>query len=163
MGENVRRAFWAARTLGLVAVIALSGCYESEDETISAEDEVQSQAPEAAASGFWLDATDDEQPLAFVARATDTPAERLAPGLERASALYRESPRMIANRAVQLWQEIREKDGDQIDMVTLLDDLTTTSGAAEHSLGSVIQRYRVLRTQGQDHATAISGAAANAQ
>lgn len=157
------RKIQVAEGLGFIAFLALSGCYEEDVKTLPATLDVGTVSTETASSEHWLKATDDEPPVAFITRVTGAEADQIAPGLERASVLYRESQRMIANRSVQLWQEINQKDDGHIDMETLLDDLTKTNASAERSVGSMIQRYRVLRAQGHDHPTAIARATGSSQ
>lgn len=158
MGRGSNRKIHVVRALSIIALVVLCGCYEEEDETLPAAEETEVVSESIAGSGSWLETNDEEKPLAFVARVTGGDADRIALGLARASALYRESPRMIANRVVQLWQEVEQKDDRGIDMAMLLDDLTTIGTMPKHSLGAVIQQYRVMRAQGLDHATAITAA-----
>jgi hypothetical protein len=162
MEQNVRRSIQRVRTLGFIAVLVLSGCYEADDETIPAASDGQPTPDNAVFTEYWLDAAGDEDPVAFAARVTGVGADRITPGFGRAAVLYRESPRMIANRVVQLWQEIKQKDDGEIDIEILLDDLTMIDSSAENSLGSVIHRYRVLRAQGQNHPTAVARATGDA-
>lgn len=158
MGQGSSKKLLGARAFSIIVLLMLSGCYETEDETLLGGGETEMVRESMAASGDWLETTDDEKPLAFIARVTGTDSVRVAAGFARVSALYRESPRMIANRVVQLWQEVEQKDDRKIDMAMLLDELTTIGGTPEHSLGAVIQQYRVVRAQGHDHATAIIAA-----
>ncbi len=109
------------------------------------------------ASPVWLEVVDGESPVDFIARTSGAPADQIAPILDRATEIYRESPRMIANRSVQLWQEIGEKQVEPVGMLDLLRDLSPADGvAASDSLGTVVQHYRVLRSRGGDHASAIA-------
>lgn len=148
--------------LVLMLVLALSGCREDEDDTLPAlGDAAAGAAPGAswaAPGGEWLEPTEDEPPLVFIARVTGAPQDEVAPHLQHAADVYRESPRMIANRAVQLWDEIGRKDDVPVDIVTLLAQLAPGGDTPGHSIGPVIQHYRVLRGQGADHAAAMAGA-----
>lgn len=108
-------------------------------------------------SAVWLEIVDDESPTDFITRASGAPVDQIAPLLDRATEIYRESPRMIANRSVQLWQEIGEKQAEPVGILDLLRDLSPPDGvAASDSLGTVVQHYRVLRSRGEDHASAIA-------
>lgn len=146
--------------VGLVMVLMLPGCYEDADETLAEESESGTAAmgegePEAERGGDWLRVEDSEAPLAFLARRSEVPQDDLAPGFRRLSEHYSESPRMIANRVLQLWREIERNDGPGLDMRQLLDDLASDRHRAEDSLAAVIQLYRVQRRQGRNHAEAV--------
>jgi len=148
----------------LIALALLAGCREEEDQTLppAAESAVEPVVAEPAPQ-HWLEPDDVEKPDDFIARLTGTPVDEIGPRLDRAEAVYRESRRMIANRAVQLWQEIAEKDAAPVNMVTLLDQLAAPGDAPAHSIGPVVQHYRMLRGQGQDHDTAITAALAGGE
>lgn len=141
-----------AVTLAMAALLALSACREDEDATIPAAPHASAEAPADARD--WLGVGDARSPLAFVADSTGLPRGELSPGLDALAAHYRESPRMIANRVVQLWEQ---PPGALPALPQLMADLLPR-GAGQHSLGPVIQQYRVLREQGADHATAIAAA-----
>lgn len=147
----------------LIALAVLAGCREEADDTLpSAAENPAASSPATVADGpgpqHWLEPDDIEKPDDFITRITGAPVAEVAPRLDRAEAVYRESRRMIANRAVQLWQEIAEKDGAPTDMVTLLDQLAQPGDTEIHSIGTVVQNYRVLRGQGAAHNVAMSAA-----
>lgn len=143
--------------LAVAAILCLAACYEEKDETISQAEsnaEIQPQArpqpgpavsarpgdPEdgaAAGQGRWLPVGD----------ARDLLAERL----DALAGRYRESPRMIANRVLQLWQ-----DHPEVALPQLMADLLPQGPGDERSLGPVAQQYRVLRDQGRSHAEAAA-------
>lgn len=141
-----------AVTLAMAALLALSACREDEDATIPAAPHAATEAPADARD--WLDVGDARSPLAFMAESTGLPESELSPGLDALAAHYRESPRMIANRVVQLWEQ---PPGAVPPVPQLMAELLP-KGAGQHSLGPVIQQYRVLREQGADHATAMTAA-----
>lgn len=144
-------------SLALAAMLALSGCYEEEDETLPAS--TQEQEESGAVPDTWLDVEDKEPPLAFIARVTGEEAAELSPLLQQAARRYRESPRMIANRVVQLQAEIRQRGDASISAVSLLQALTAGDRTPHGgSLGAVVQYYRVSRLQGADHAHALAAA-----
>ncbi|MDP0927066.1 hypothetical protein Q0601_07790 [Paracoccus onubensis] len=149
--------------LFVTGTLTLGGCREEEDETLPAASTSQNKETGNSGRNEWLEVTNTETPLDFIARVTGAPAAQITPRLDRATALYQESPRMIANRSVQLWQEIREKQ-EEIDIIDLLDDLAPENGSARTgSLTAVVQNYRVLRSQGADHTAAITTATQAAQ
>ena len=143
--------------LALAALLAVAGCYEDDDETLPSSSQTQQENEEI--SDNWLEVLDDETPVAFMVRATGEPRDDIVPLLEQAARRYRESPRMIANRVVQLWAEIRQRDGVEITVTSLLERLNEGESAPHGgSLGSVVQYYRVSRLQGADHDSALAAA-----
>lgn len=141
-----------AVTLAMAAVLVLPACREDDDVTIPAAAHDTAEAPQGARD--WLEVGDARTPLAFMAESTGLPQGELSPGLDALAAHYRESPRMIANRVVQLWEQ---PPAALPELPQLMADLLP-KGAGQPSLGPVIQQYRVLREQGAGHATAIAAA-----
>lgn len=141
-----------AFALAGAAVILLSACRD-EDATLPAASGQDLHAEPNAPD--WLEASENETPLAFLARVSQAPPGLIAPSLERAAAMYDDSPRMIANRTAQLWQEIRQKDDPPMPMHVLLDQLALRQDVPNRSIGPVIQHYRVLRAQGHPHDAAM--------
>lgn len=157
--------------LAVAAILCLAACYEEKDETISQAEsnaEIQPQArPQsgpavsarpgdtedgaAAGQGRWLPVGDARDPVAFMAEASDAPRDLLAERLDALAGRYRESPRMIANRVLQLWQ-----DHPEVALPQLMADLLPQGPGDERSLGPVAQQYRVLRDQGRSHAEAAA-------
>ena len=159
-----RTAPWLCRALAVAAVLCLAACYEEEDETISQADstagaQVQADAPaggrdagKVAGTGIeWLQVDDTRDPVAVMADASGAAPDLLAQRLDALSARYRESPRMIANRVLQLWQ-----DHPEVALPQMMADLVPRTPGDEHSLGPVAQQYRVLRDQGRSHAEAVA-------
>lgn len=134
-------------------LLALSACYEEEEQTLPSAEAPQGPAAKAVP---WLEIGDGRAPGAFLAAETGLPADRLAPLLDDLSARYWESPRMIANRVLQLAQEYPDTPLDRM-MADLgpAQDGRAQDGAAQ-SLGPVVQQYRVLRAQGASHADAVA-------
>lgn len=147
-------------TLGLflAGILALGGCREEENDTLPARSTPAQHEKDPSGSDEWLEVTNTETPLNFIARVTGAPAAQIALPLDRATALYQESPRMIANRSIQLWQEIGQ-NYQEIDIIELLDDLAPENTRLQsRSLSAVIQDYRMLRSQGAGHTAAITTA-----
>lgn len=140
-------------TLACTALLALPGCREDRDETIPAAARPTAEAPPEARD--WLEVGDPRAPLAFMADATRLPPGELSPGLVALEHHYRESPRMIANRVIQLWEQ---PPGALPPVPRLMADLLPRADGPPRSLGPVIQHYRVLRENGLDHDRAIAGA-----
>lgn len=129
-------------------LLALSACYEEDDQTLPS---TTTDKPAVAQDAHWLEVDDPRSPVAFLASQSGIAEAILAPRLQALSAHYRESPRMIANRVLQLWQEYPDQPMDG-----LMTDLVPADGRAEESLGPVVQQYRVLRANGVDHADAMA-------
>lgn len=145
----------------LIALTVLSGCREEKDQTLpSTAEQAAGQTPDEPVPLYWLEPDSDETPDDFIARLSETPRADIAPRLDRAEAIYQDSRRMIANRVVQLWQEIAEKDAAAMDLPALLDQLTAPDSVQVSSIGAVVQHYRMLRSQGMDHDRAIATALA---
>lgn len=103
-------------------------------------------------AGEWLAVGDHRDPADWLSGKLGTLDPARASVLIRALATYyEETPRMIANRAVQIADETRgDPPGDQL-LADLAWDTQTT-----RSFGAVAQNYLVLRRQGLDHAAAIA-------
>ncbi|WP_333682712.1 protein moxZ [Pontibaca methylaminivorans] len=156
MRQEMSGGNWAM-AVGLVVMLMLPGCYE--DETLAGESEPGAAAigePEAERGDDWLRVEESEAPLVFLARRSGAARDDLAPGFRRLGQDYSESPRMIANRVLQLWREIERNDGPGLGLRQLLDDLASDQHRAEDSLAAVIQLYRVQRRQGRNHAEAVA-------
>lgn len=157
-------AFRTRVILTLLCSIALAGCGEREEEKLTG---VRTRAVEAAGAAApapadeWLAMDERTPPATFLAQATGGDEAELAPLLESLSTRYRESPRMIANRLVQVWRETRASDPD-LTAARLLHDFApppATPGAAPvESVGPAVQQYFVLRRQGASHEAAVSAA-----
>lgn len=161
----MRRPTFASRRSGFVFAAALglfaaAGCSEREGEALSG---ARAQAEAQAASPIpdsWLAVDERVPPAVFFAEAVGGEASELGPPLERLAAHYRESPRMIANRLVQLWPSLHAED-PALTPARLIADFTPEAESAAgpmESLGPAIQHYRVLRGQGADHRTAVAAA-----
>lgn len=149
---------WGRLAASMSILLALSACYEEEEQTLPSAEAPQGPAAKAVP---WLEIGDGRAPGAFLAAETGLPADRLAPLLDDLSARYWESPRMIANRVLQLAQEYPDTPLDRMmaDLGAAQDgvarDGRAQDGAAQ-SLGPVVQQYRVLRAQGASHADAVA-------
>lgn len=135
---------------GIAVLLALGACYEEDDQTLPSAKPRQALAAE---STHWLEVDDARSPEAFLSTESGLPSRTLAPLLSALSAHYRESPRMIANRVLQLWREYPDTPLDRI-----MIDLMPAQDMHEKSLGPVAQQYRVLRASGADHTDALATA-----
>lgn len=158
MKPVVSHSFAIIRGIALMSSLILTGCYEDEEETLPRASEPAPAERPAPGETKWLEVTSNEEPASFVARLSGADTGQIDQRLVRAEAHYRESRRMIANRIVQLWDEIGQREGDAIDILELMDQLIATDATSERSIGSVIQNYRILRIEGADHQAAIATA-----
>lgn len=145
---------------GVVAValvLTLSGC---DDGAVTVADAPDEDA--ATVEIAWLTADDPTRPAVWLAE-RDLGSEprageyaRYGALLTRAGAHYHETPRMIANRMVQLHGELSAIPPG-LTIATLLEDFAWEAGnARRQTLGEVAQHYLVLRREGRDHAAAMA-------
>ncbi|MBL3569764.1 hypothetical protein [Rhodovulum visakhapatnamense] len=145
-----------ALSLALTLSLGLAGCKEEEDGGGSlASPSRDAGAGMTEAPGLWLEAGDAEDPAVFLARVTGSDPGRVAASFPAVAARYRESPRMIANRVVQVWHE-----APRTDLPSLLLRLAAGAGEKDRraSIGPLVQRYRVLRDRGLPHEEALTEA-----
>lgn len=136
----------------LALSLALSACREDDAQTLPSTTDT---APVQRTNGAWLEPSSNEKPAAFLSRLSQEDEAELAPLLEGAATRYSEGPRMIANRIGQLWQDLQIED-QEVTVKKLLSEFNKINPGPERSISSRLQRYRVLRDQGLDHAQAIA-------
>lgn len=153
------QSFAAAVRAGLIALLPLLGlgCEEvTEPETTATPSPQKTESP-ALPRIKWLDANGGVTPerwLASRAANADLPetsaeVEAMRNELNQAAEQFRDPPRMIANRAVQLEgmlaaRGIKESAPELID---LLSEATAQTGLKQ-GFGAVCQHYFNLRQQG---------------
>ncbi len=122
---------------------------------------------DTAQSPAWLGAHDPAPPgpwliahLPAPARANGATPEAVNGLLQSAAERYRESPRMIANRAVQLQAMLAEEGLDE-DALSLLTRLARLPPANRVSFSADCQHYYNLRAQGLDREQALARLAAS--
>lgn len=140
---------------------SLSGCSEGVEEIPSASAAAEAErAAQSLAPDEWLNVEEGVPPALFLARTTGAEETDLAGPLEKLAGRYRESPRMIVNRLIQLWRATRDSD-PELTPLRLIEDFTPPdqpSGRAMESLGPAAQHYLVARGQGLDHEAALKAA-----
>lgn len=124
-------------------------------------------AADPAESSTWLGAHDPAPPAPWLiahlpdpTHANDATPEAVTALLQTAAERYRESPRMIANRAVQLQTMLAEEGIDE-DAVSLLRLLARLPPANRVSFSADCQHYYNLRVQGLDREQALARLAAS--
>ncbi|MBY5989991.1 hypothetical protein [Roseovarius atlanticus] len=106
----------------------------------------------------WLDPGERESPAAFLARQTDGDYDMIVARLPVVEQHFRETPRMVANRLVQLWETSRDADPTP-SLEEILDELGKGSSAAPRVfLGPLVQQYRVMIEEGVPHGPALAAA-----
>lgn len=147
----------ARRPCALVALAAAAACALtacSDDAPNARKNARPATAPPGAHEVTWLDVGSPITPAQWLASrgedkvrpADDADVARLGKKLAAAHVVYRESERMIANRAVQLSDMLASLGIDE-DASTVLDELLeVTNGAGmEEGFGAVSQHYYNLR------------------
>jgi hypothetical protein len=152
---------------GLVALLPLIGlgCDESpEPQTSTATPAPQHVAQASLPQIKWLDANDGVTPERWLAsRAANADLPETAPQvtalrtkLDSAAEHFRDPPRMIANRAVQLEGMLAANGIEESapELIQLLSAATADTGLKE-GFGAVCQHYFNLRQQGADRDAAL--------
>jgi hypothetical protein len=154
------RRFFFGSALALL-VLVVSGCSDQTEPAAPA------PAPPPAVEIHqleWLRVTDHVQPDLWLASraahrdlsADDQQVADIRRKLDLAALRYRDHPRMIANRAVQLEGMLAERQLSE-PAPRLIDLLTTIAGETRHveSFGALCQQYYNLRLEGLDQAQAL--------
>ena len=155
----------AARALGLaLAALSAVGC-EDEAEIGSAPLPVETAKPAALPRMTWLGLHDAVTPERWLASreanadlAEDDPKViALRAELAAAAQRFRDPPRMIANRAVQL-EAMLAAIGVAEHAPELIALLSSAAGAVrpQEGFGAICQHYYNLRKQGLDRDTALA-------
>lgn len=161
----------ATRTaIGLVAAAALSVGFAGCDETAPGR-ETTSRAPaefgqDKTAEIGWIKQEDDTDPAWWLASreaANDPSLDRKAAAselralLEDARRNFMETPRMIANRAVQLEGTLAEKGvHERARDILVAFNGTKNPGITSRRFGDICQHYATLRSQGMNGPQALA-------
>lgn len=155
-------AVWRAGLIVLLPLLGL-GCDDAAEPEATATSSPQQAVP-SSLSIQWLDANSGitpEQWLASRAARADLPesapqVKNMRVEINKAAEHFRDPPRMIANRAVQL-EEMLAKEGIEESapqLIQLLSTATAQTGLKE-GFGSVCQHYFNLRQQGVSREAAV--------
>jgi hypothetical protein len=157
-----RRGNHLARLFAAVGIALAAGCSEEPQETPVAQS-VPKEAPPIHRMER-LDRIEGPSPARWLASrqaGRDLPEEdplvmEYARMLATAGRRFREYPRMIANRAVQLEAMLAEKNMPE-SAPQLIEELTTVPGDTRYveSFGALCQQYFNLRTQGVERQDAL--------
>jgi len=149
------------RILRLLSVCALisAGCSDEHTSDQRTEQRTQHQSGmlDAKAPPKWLDALSSVEPagwlidreLAAGRTLSDKDAAKLRESLASAAKLFKEDPRMIANRAVQLEEMLEPTNGREsaIWLVNQLTYIVPVPGRIE-GFGAIGQQYYNMRKAG---------------
>jgi hypothetical protein len=158
--DMTRRIFIAA---GLFAAV-LGAC--SDEKEASAPPRAEAgQAAAAPHKVKWLELNAGLSPEQWLASRnedrvrpeTDQEVVRIGGLLDSAHRLYRESRRMIANRAVQV-EGMLETAGAGETAVSILEELASLAGEVGQTegFGAISQHYVNLRSSGHDRSAAVA-------
>lgn len=145
----------------VIGLLAATACREEESADTLTSPSVSAGA-QPAAQDDWLDVGAAEPPEAFLARKTGADPAALASSFPKVAGHFTESPRMVANRLAQLWQESQTAP-DAPGLTQLMAELTPAPDDPRVSLGTLLNQYRVLRERGESHGTAIAEALEHAR
>jgi hypothetical protein len=159
----VRRVGSAMLVLGCLMCLSLSGCGDEAPQ--SGERRHASSEATGAHHAEWLDVSSPISPAQWLASrgeakprpASDPEVQRVAAQLSEAHRRYRESERMIANRAVQVSEMLRQI-GHGEGATDILDDLTSIGAEVGQTegFGAISQYYFNLRAASVSRAEALA-------
>jgi hypothetical protein len=144
---------------GLIALLPLLGlgCEDAAEPEVTATPAPQKAESPALPRIKWLDSNDGITPERWLAsRAADADLPETSPEVEamrdelnRAAEQFRDPPRMIANRAVQLEDMLAGRGIEESapELIDLLSEATAKTGLKQ-GFGAVCQHYFNLRQQG---------------
>ncbi len=158
-----RLHFGSSFPIALAVLLALSSCGEETPRDASPPPPgAEAIAPHATK---WLDLKNPLTPAQWLASrgearardASDAKVLEVGANLATAHRLYRESERMIANRAAQL-SEMLKASGVEEEADDVLADLAAVSGeiGQTEGFGAVAQMYHNLRSSGVGRAEALA-------
>lgn len=150
--------FWL---FGVCALLS-AGC--SDDNASNQHTEHRSGLTQAQAQPAWLDAMSEVEPAGWlIAREASSgrslkteDAAKVRQSIAAASKLFKEDPRMIANRAVQLETMLDPTDGREtaVWLLTELADVVSEPGRVE-GFAALGQQYYNLRKTGLSERDAL--------
>lgn len=162
---NAKRGRFRCAAAILTAVL-VAAC-DDEAETVRRNEPVAASDAETAAPA-WLALDDPVAPEVWMAsraagRTLDGDDAEVADYgrlLREAAARFNETPRMIANRTVQLEAMLAERGIDESTRVLVAGFLDRPAGAVRGDYGALCQHYFNLRATGVDRDAALAALAA---
>lgn len=146
----------------LGVIFAVSGCDDAESPRRATNETSVAQVDDQPTE--WLDHKSSLSPAEWLVRRRDgggpefdARVASVEKDLSRAHAIFRESQRMIANRAVQLEGMLREL-GAKEDAASILADIMSIPGEVGQTegFGAVTQHYYILRSNKTDREQALA-------
>lgn len=160
---DARRLNALARIIALLAAAHVAAC--GEDPATVSDRPTASSPPRAAHRISWLEVETNLAPAQWLASReeetlrppTDPEVQHVRRLLDEAHRLYGESPRMIANRTVQIEAMLRAKGYDD-RAIAILQDLAHVPGAPGRTegYGAIAQHYVNLRSEGLGREAALA-------
>ncbi|MFV0367749.1 MAG: hypothetical protein ACK5KM_04760 [Hyphomicrobiaceae bacterium] len=154
------RRFSASASVVILFLLLLTSCSEDPGDQTGQAVDTTHQWSETK----WLEVTDEVEPEVWLvsreANVDVAPNHPRLPivraSLQAAAHRFRESPRMIANRAAQLESMLSETD-KQESAVQLIGQLTNVVGEAGQTegFGAISQHYFNMRSSGLDTNAAL--------
>lgn len=155
--------FGFAVSIIVAAMLAVSAC--GEETPRDAAPAPQSAKSEASHEAKWLDVKNPLTPAQWLASrgedrarsVDDSKVLEIGGDLEAAHRVYRESERMIANRAAQISDMLKAAGVDE-SADDILADLAAVAGEVDQTegFGAVAQMYHNLRISGVSRADALA-------
>jgi len=160
----MRLPLCCACTILIALGVTLSGCGEEPAQEVATPPAPVNSAPPASHQLDWLRQTDPIAPEQWLASRQvrrdldlyDPEVGTMRQTLEVAAMRFRDHPRMIANRAVQLEEMLKEKHIDE-SAPAIIATLSEVPGSKRYleSFASLTQQYYNLRMDGLDREQAI--------
>lgn len=164
VNATMRLPLRCACTFLIALGVVLSGCGEDPVQEMATPPTPVTVAPPASHQLDWLKQTDPITPEQWLASRQvgrdldlyDPDVGTMRQTLEVAALRFRDHPRMIANRAVQLEEMLKEKDIDE-SAPAIIVTLSEVPGNKRYleSFASLTQQYYNLRMDGIDREQAI--------
>lgn len=152
----------AAAMICVLQALTLAGCGEEEARQ---ENHTQKRSGlEKPGQTDWIGALDDVRPEIWLVaheakvgvQVSDDDKKALAPLIAQAAAKFKDTPRMIVNRAVQLEQMLKEVGGSET-AIELIRTLTETVPEAQvDSFGGAAHHYFNVRKVGMTPSQSLS-------
>lgn len=143
----------ALKLSGIALTLLLSGCGDEQPRQQSSEKQSGLTKVEQT---DWLSMQDETAPGDWLiaremksgAKLAPDDADKLRQSLAEASARFKDSPRMIANRAVQLERMLKDEGGDESASVLIAGLTRVVAPGRIESFGAAGQQYVNMRKAG---------------
>ncbi|MDQ8698890.1 hypothetical protein [Hyphomicrobium sp. LHD-15] len=155
--------FNVASFIAIVLALVLPAC--TDEPVVQSKKTVMETPPGTGLQRQWLELNSSIKPAQWVLdwrkpkerSASDEEMQRVQKHLTAAHNIYRESERMIANRAVQLEQMLAKLNVEE-SAANILEDISAVAGeiGQTEGFGAVSQHYYILRSGEYDRGAALA-------